>query len=74
MIKTAEINERLLEDLPVIRLPKFVSPGAGLSIWWIGDDRIAFQFVSAGGGIPGGGGGGGSQPVRRSCQPPPRDR
>ena len=74
MIKTAEINERLLEDLPVIRLPKFASPGAGLSIWWMGDDRITFQVVSAGRGIPGGGGGGGSQPVRRSCQPPPRDR
>jgi hypothetical protein len=33
MIKTAEINPRLLEDLPVIRLPKFVPPGGGLSIW-----------------------------------------
>ena len=47
MIKTAEINERLLEDLPVIRLPKFVPPGAGLSIWWMGDDRITFQATSA---------------------------
>jgi quercetin dioxygenase-like cupin family protein len=47
MIKTAEINERLLEDLPVIRLPKFVGPGGGLSIWWMGDDRITFQAISA---------------------------
>jgi mannose-6-phosphate isomerase-like protein (cupin superfamily) len=46
MIKTAEINSRLLEDLPVIRLPKFVSPGGGLSIWWMGDDRITFQAIS----------------------------
>jgi hypothetical protein len=36
MIRTAEINQRLLEDLPVIRLPKFVPPGGGLSIWWEG--------------------------------------
>jgi hypothetical protein len=47
MIKTAEINQRLLDDLPVIRLPKFVPPGAGLSIWWMGDDRITFQATSA---------------------------
>jgi hypothetical protein len=46
MIKTAEINSRLLEDLPVVRLPKFVPPGGGLSIWWIGDDRIKFQAVA----------------------------
>jgi quercetin dioxygenase-like cupin family protein len=45
--KTAEINQRLLEDLPVIRLPKFVPPGGGLSIWWMGDDRITFQATSA---------------------------
>jgi hypothetical protein len=31
MIKAAEINEHLLEDLPVIRLSKFVPPGAGLT-------------------------------------------
>ena len=47
MIKTAEINQRLLEDLPVLRLPKVVPPGGGLSIWWMGDDRIAFQAASA---------------------------
>ena len=33
MTKTAEINARLLEDLPVLRLPKVVPPGGGLSIW-----------------------------------------
>ena len=27
MTKTAEINARLLEDLPVLRLPKVVPPG-----------------------------------------------
>jgi mannose-6-phosphate isomerase-like protein (cupin superfamily) len=47
MIKVAEINQRLLEDLPVIREPKFVPPGGGLSIWWMGDDRITFQATSA---------------------------
>jgi mannose-6-phosphate isomerase-like protein (cupin superfamily) len=46
MIKTAEINSRLLDDLPVVRLPKFVPPGGGLSIWWMGDDRITFQATS----------------------------
>jgi quercetin dioxygenase-like cupin family protein len=47
MIKTVEINQRLLEDLPVLREPKFVPPGGGLSIWWMGDDRITFQATSA---------------------------
>jgi quercetin dioxygenase-like cupin family protein len=47
MIKTAEINARMLEDLPVLRLPKFVPPGGGLSIWWMGDDKITFQATSA---------------------------
>jgi hypothetical protein len=47
MIKTAEINSRLLEGLPVIRLPKFVPAGGGLSIWWMGDDRITFHAISS---------------------------
>jgi quercetin dioxygenase-like cupin family protein len=47
MIKTAEINSRLLEDMPVVRMPKFIPPGGGLSIWWMGDDRITFQATSA---------------------------
>ena len=47
MTKTAEINARLLEDLHVLRLPKVVPPGGGLSIWWMGDDRITFQATSA---------------------------
>jgi quercetin dioxygenase-like cupin family protein len=47
VMKTAEINQRLLEDFPVIRLPKFVPPAGGLSIWWMGDDRITFQATSA---------------------------
>jgi quercetin dioxygenase-like cupin family protein len=42
-----EINQRLLEDLPVVRLPKVVPPGAGLSIWWMGDDKITFQATTA---------------------------
>ncbi len=46
MIKTAEINSRLLEDLPVVRLPKLIPPGGGLSIWWMGDDKITFQATS----------------------------
>ena len=46
MINNAEINQRLLEDLPVIRLPKVVPPGDGLSIWWMGDDKITFQAIS----------------------------
>jgi quercetin dioxygenase-like cupin family protein len=45
--RTAEINPRLLEDLPVVRLPKFVPPGGGLSIWWMGDDKITFQAISS---------------------------
>jgi mannose-6-phosphate isomerase-like protein (cupin superfamily) len=47
MIRTTEMNSRLLEDLPVVRLPKFVPPGGGLSIWWMGDDRITFQAISS---------------------------
>ncbi len=47
MKKTAEINQRLLEDLPVIRLPKFVPPGAGMRIWWMGNDRFTFKANSA---------------------------
>lgn len=47
MIKSAEINQRLLQDVAVIRQPKFVPPGGGLSIWWMGDDKITFQAVSA---------------------------
>jgi quercetin dioxygenase-like cupin family protein len=47
MIKSAEINQRLVEDLPVIRLPKLVPPGCGLAIWWMGDDKITFQATSA---------------------------
>jgi quercetin dioxygenase-like cupin family protein len=47
MMKTAEINARLLEDLPVLRLPKVIPPGGGLSIWWMGDDKITFQATSA---------------------------
>jgi quercetin dioxygenase-like cupin family protein len=46
MTKTAEINQRLLEDLPVIRSPRFIPPGGGLSIWWMGDDKITFQATS----------------------------
>jgi quercetin dioxygenase-like cupin family protein len=45
--KLVEINQRLLEDPPVIRLPRFVPPGDGLSIWWMGDDRITFKATSA---------------------------
>jgi mannose-6-phosphate isomerase-like protein (cupin superfamily) len=46
MIKTAEINSRLLEDISVIRQCKFIPPGGGLSIWWMGDDKITFQAIS----------------------------
>jgi hypothetical protein len=31
----------------VIRLPKFVPPGARLNIWWMEDDRSTFQATSA---------------------------
>jgi quercetin dioxygenase-like cupin family protein len=40
MIKIAEINQRL-------RMPKLVSPGGGLSIWWMGDNKITFQATGA---------------------------
>ena len=43
--KNAEINSRLLEDLLVVRLPKFIPSGDGLSIWWMGDDKITFQAM-----------------------------
>jgi quercetin dioxygenase-like cupin family protein len=46
MIKTAEINSRLLEDISVIRQCKFIPPGGGLSIWWMGDDKFTFQATS----------------------------
>jgi quercetin dioxygenase-like cupin family protein len=38
-----EINPRLSEDLALIRQPRFVPPDDGLSIWWMGDDKITFQ-------------------------------
>ena len=38
-----EINPRLSEDLALIRQPRFVRPNEGLSIWWMGDDKITFQ-------------------------------
>jgi quercetin dioxygenase-like cupin family protein len=47
MIKTVEINSRLLEDVAVIRQCKFIPPGGGLSIWWMGDDKITFQAMSS---------------------------
>jgi quercetin dioxygenase-like cupin family protein len=47
MVKTVELNSRLLEDVSVIRQCKFIPPGGGLSIWWMGDDKITFQAVSA---------------------------
>ena len=47
MIKAAEVNQRLLEHLAVIRAPKLVPPGGGLPIWWMGDDRITFQATSS---------------------------
>jgi quercetin dioxygenase-like cupin family protein len=47
MIRTAEINSRLLEDISVIRQCKFIPPGGGLSIWWMGDDKITFQAISS---------------------------
>jgi len=38
-----EINPRLAEDLALIRQPRYVPPEDGLSIWWMGDDKITFQ-------------------------------
>lgn len=38
-----EINPRLGDDLALIRQPRFVPPENGISIWWMGDDKITFQ-------------------------------
>jgi quercetin dioxygenase-like cupin family protein len=43
-----EINSRLIEDAAVIRQPRLIPPGDGLSIWWMGDDKITFQTTSEG--------------------------
>src|SRR5271163_1263221 len=46
MTRTAEINSRLPKNISCIRRCKFIPPGRGLSIWWMGDDRITFQAIS----------------------------
>jgi quercetin dioxygenase-like cupin family protein len=46
MNTTIEINSRLIEDAAVIRQPRFLPVDDGLSIWWMGDDRITFQATS----------------------------
>jgi hypothetical protein len=34
------------QDPPLLRRDKIVRPGDGLSVWWMGDDRITFPAVS----------------------------
>ena len=39
-------NSRVQQDSPLLRRGKLVRPGEGISIWWMGDDRITFAAVS----------------------------
>jgi quercetin dioxygenase-like cupin family protein len=39
-------NSRVQRDSPLLRRGKVVEPGEGLSIWWMGDDRITFPAIS----------------------------
>jgi mannose-6-phosphate isomerase-like protein (cupin superfamily) len=39
-------NSRVQQDSPLLRRGKLVKPGGGLSIWWMGDDRITFPATS----------------------------
>jgi mannose-6-phosphate isomerase-like protein (cupin superfamily) len=34
------------QDPPLLRRGKVVQPGGGLSVWWMGDDKITFPAVS----------------------------
>ena len=36
----------LRSDPPLLRRGKLVNPGEGVSVWWMGDDRITFAAVS----------------------------
>jgi quercetin dioxygenase-like cupin family protein len=45
--RTPETLNRLLQqDAPLGRRGKLVMPGEGVSVWWMGDDRITFGAVS----------------------------
>lgn len=39
-------NSSIQQDEPLLRRGKLVRPGEGISIWWMGDDRITFGAVS----------------------------
>jgi quercetin dioxygenase-like cupin family protein len=40
------MNDRVRRDAPLLRRGKVVKPGDGISIWWMGDDRITFSATS----------------------------
>jgi quercetin dioxygenase-like cupin family protein len=40
------LNGLIRQDPPLLRRGKLVNPGEGISIWWMGDDRITFSAVS----------------------------
>ncbi|MDX3851729.1 cupin domain-containing protein [Streptomyces sp. AK02-01A] len=40
------LNRPIERDAPLLRRGKLVKPGEGVSIWWMGDDRITFAAVS----------------------------
>ncbi|MEV8395823.1 MULTISPECIES: cupin domain-containing protein [unclassified Streptomyces] len=40
------LNRPIEQDAPLLRRGKLVKPGEGVSIWWMGDDRITFAAVS----------------------------
>jgi quercetin dioxygenase-like cupin family protein len=40
------MNGLIQQDPPLLRRGKLVNPGEGISIWWMGDDRIIFAAVS----------------------------
>lgn len=43
---TRNIRKPIDRDAPLLRRGKLVGPGEGVSIWWMGDDRITFAAVS----------------------------
>ncbi|HEY6762061.1 MAG TPA: cupin domain-containing protein [Baekduia sp.] len=39
-------NALIRRDPPLLRRGKLVKPGAGISVWWMGNDRLTFAAVS----------------------------
>jgi quercetin dioxygenase-like cupin family protein len=40
------LNSRVQQDSPLLRRGKVAKPGEGISVWWMGDERITLPAVS----------------------------